>query len=66
MLPGQSLWMALGSVMSQALGVSAGSWDASQALRVTPGAGGFHPYSMPTVVEGPLFIFLHLLTIFFF
>ena len=51
--------------MSQALGVSAGSWDASQALRVTPGAGGFHPYSMPTVVEGPLFIFLHLLTIFF-
>ena len=48
------------------VGVSAGSWDASQALRVTPGAGGFHPHSMPTVVEGLLFIFLHLLTFFFF
>lgn len=34
MLPGQSLWMALGSVMSQALGVSVGSWVASQAPRV--------------------------------
>ena len=46
------------------VGVSAGSWDASQALRVTPGAGGFHPHSMPTVVEGLLFIFLHFFCIY--
>lgn len=52
-------------MMSQALGVSA-KLAASQAPRVTPGAGGFHPYSMPIVVEGPLLIFLHLLTLFFF
>ena len=63
--PGPSLWMALESVMSRALGVSVGSWDASQAPRVTPGEGGFHPYSVPTAVEGFLFLFLHFFFIYF-